>query len=623
MTPRQAVRAFFWSRLWLLLALALTQGLTLLAVTWVNQRNTEQVLQTQARSALESLVRIAADNTRAYLQTAAQTVTINSQNLRQGLISADDPSSLAVNFQTLLGNIPQLNGVLAGQSDGSFTFVRRDGLQNQERFVRVIEPRPTRRVTTTRWDAAGRLIDQTLAPDPYDPRDRPWYSLAVAAPNTLVWTDPYVFASSRLPGITVATAQRSVGRTSTGAGNQNQGWVVLGADVGLRDLADFLKTLQISENGRAFISDGQGHAVATSRAWPVQIEGRLPTLAEVADPGLRALLDAQGRLKLGGLSSADRPQESRESREPPGGAARRYQVGGQPYAAVIRRIEIQPGMSWVIGVYAPESDFTQGLGAMGNRNFLLIVLASLLSSLIAWPFLFRATQPMAALQRQASTDPLTGLRHRASFLAQLSEILNDGPTQGGPGQHSADQNGTDQGSTDQNSAGQARTGRTGAPYNRRATVPAELAVMIFDLDGFKTINDTYGHPVGDAVLNAISARLLAAVRMGDTLARLGGDEFVLIIAGRSRSEVHERAEAILAAVTRHPVRLDGVDHRLGATAGLAFDSGQRPAAARTADLALELLTRADQQLIQGKRRGKGRVWVEGGETPDGLAHPLI
>ncbi|PNY80232.1 GGDEF domain-containing protein [Deinococcus koreensis] len=544
LTPTQALQATFRSRLLLLFALLLTQVLTVSAVLWGERQNAERAVQASATASLDQLVRVTADNIRSYMQSATQIVSINSENIRAGQLSAGDPSGLSVTFQTMLDVMPQLNGVLIGHPDGRFVFVRRDGPDDSGRFVRVIETRPARTVLTTRLDARGVVTDQSAAPDPYDPRTRPWYRQAVARPGEVVWTAPYVFASSRQPGITVARALPDA----------PGGPVVLGADVQLRNLAVFLKGVQITPHGRAFVTDSAGHAIATSRDWPVSIRERVPTLEEVADPALRVLLGAGG---TGRLSSGNH----------------RYSVDGQRYTAVVKPVQLQPGVRWLVGVYAPESDFSLGLQPSNRVRVISIALACLLSALLAWPLLARAVRPMSTLQHQATTDPLTGLRNRASFLAQLDEALS----------------------------------------RPRDTDPGRcLGVAIFDLDGFKQINDRYGHAAGDEVLLAVGARMLAAVRPGDTLGRLGGDEFALLAVGASREEVRLRVEGVLAALIRRPVVVGEQAHPVRATAGLSFHDPAEPLTEphpRTT-----LMARADAALIAGKQREKGRVWVAGEST---------
>lgn len=524
----------------MLMAVLVTQMLTVAVVLWSDRQHAEGVLRAEATGTIDQLTRVAVDNVRSYLQGPTQTVSLNIELIRAGQLSASDPSSLSVTFQTMLNAMPQLGGVLAGHEDGRFTFARRDGPDDTGRFLRSIEVRPRRQVTTTVLDAQGHVLSQSGAAADYDPRTRPWYRAAIARPDTTVWTEPYVFASSGQPGVTVA-------RALTGGPD---GTVVLGADVQLRQLATFLQGIRISTNGRAFVTDDAGHAIAASRAWPVRVAGRVPALTEVADLPLKALLGTSAQVTPG---------------------IRTFMVGGEQYAAVVRPVQLAPGVDWMVGVYAPTSDFTLGLQRTDRLRLASILLACVLGSLLAWPLLSRAIRPMRVLHHQATTDPLTGLHNRGSFLAQLDEVLDTAYDRGLGGR--------------------------------------QLGVAIFDLDGFKAINDSHGHAAGDEMLLAVGSRLIVALRPGDILGRLGGDEFAVLIDGATREEVTLRVEGAIAALARRPVVVAQVEHTIRATAGLAFFDPHDPLI--TPLRRTSVMARADTALIRGKRREKGRVWVDG------------
>ena len=124
-----------------------------------------------------------------------------------------------------------------------------------------------------------------------------------------------------------------------------------------------------------------------------------------------------------------------------------------------------------------------------------------------------------------------------------------------------------------------------------------IALHWLDLDQFKEVNDTFGHPIGDALLKAVAQRLRASVRKTDFLARLGGDEFAIIQAGATRTEQCERlAKRVLAAVSR-PYHILG--HALAISASLGIV--RAPAHGRTAD---ELLKNADVALYSVKSAGR-------------------
>jgi diguanylate cyclase (GGDEF)-like protein/PAS domain S-box-containing protein len=165
------------------------------------------------------------------------------------------------------------------------------------------------------------------------------------------------------------------------------------------------------------------------------------------------------------------------------------------------------------------------------------------------------------LTHQAFHDALTGLANRALFHDRAEQVLSRRERRGG---HSA--------------------------------------MMMFDLDDFKVVNDTLGHAAGDELLMAIARRLLSGVRIGDTVARLGGDEFAVLM-----DDVHDLAEAETVAArlvdaTLEPFQIFGEELRMGASAGLVIIGSDLPSTALS-----ELLKKADLALYAAKERGKGRV----------------
>ncbi|GAA3372752.1 diguanylate cyclase CdgB [Streptomyces sannanensis] len=99
--------------------------------------------------------------------------------------------------------------------------------------------------------------------------------------------------------------------------------------------------------------------------------------------------------------------------------------------------------------------------------------------------------------------------------------------------------------------------------------PKGLAVLFCDLDGFKSINDRFGHNTGDAVLIEVARRLTAGVRDGDTVARLGGDEFVVLADGLGAADAADLAVRLRNAIIP-PIRVDGRSVRVGASFGIGW-----------------------------------------------------
>jgi diguanylate cyclase (GGDEF)-like protein len=129
------------------------------------------------------------------------------------------------------------------------------------------------------------------------------------------------------------------------------------------------------------------------------------------------------------------------------------------------------------------------------------------------------------------------------------------------------------------------------------------AVLAIDLDGFKPVNDTHGHAVGDRVLTAVARRIASVVDERGLLARVGGDEFVAVIPlkqGQSRETARAVAEEIRRSLDAEPVELDGLKFPVGCSVGVAVV----PEDAKSLAGAIVV---ADAALYEAKRAGRNCV----------------
>ncbi|NMM14566.1 MAG: diguanylate cyclase [Rhodoferax sp.] len=127
--------------------------------------------------------------------------------------------------------------------------------------------------------------------------------------------------------------------------------------------------------------------------------------------------------------------------------------------------------------------------------------------------------------------------------------------------------------------------------------PRHIALLFLDLDGFKLVNDTWGHEFGDRVLKAVSTRLLGLLRPSDTVARLGGDEFVILLNNpESRDNVAMIASRVIEEVNA-PMSFDGKTAHVGTSIGIAFFTKE----VTSPD---DLLKNADDAMYEAKAAGK-------------------
>ncbi len=207
-------------------------------------------------------------------------------------------------------------------------------------------------------------------------------------------------------------------------------------------------------------------------------------------------------------------------------------------------------------------------------TFFALLLGSALLALFGCVFILvsksanRLAETQQLLHALATTDSLTGLYNRREILARASNSFAK------------------------------------EQENKRHKTPTNFGLLMLDFDDFKGINDTYGHPVGDRVLQELANRLQGALRPYDMLGRVGGEEFMIALPDSNLEQCQEIAERLCKTVRANPFEVNGL--QIGGSISIGG------ATAHPMDRNLEaLLQRADERLYQAKNRGKDRAfWTE-------------
>jgi diguanylate cyclase (GGDEF)-like protein len=153
--------------------------------------------------------------------------------------------------------------------------------------------------------------------------------------------------------------------------------------------------------------------------------------------------------------------------------------------------------------------------------------------------------------------------------------------------------------------------RSSMMVDLRAAVTHAPTLFFVDLDGFKAVNDTHGHHVGDAVLRAVAGRLTQIVRRSDTVARLGGDEFVVVCTGIAEPAAVAALANRMEQALSQPVTTDDCVVTIGASIGILTVPHTAPVAVEAAEeLIDDLLRTADAAMYEAKRDGGGIRIVE-------------
>ncbi|MEU1178135.1 diguanylate cyclase CdgB [Streptomyces sp. NPDC005820] len=210
------------------------------------------------------------------------------------------------------------------------------------------------------------------------------------------------------------------------------------------------------------------------------------------------------------------------------------------------------------------------------------------------------------LAHRASHDSLTGLPNSAELRSRLSARICSRPQSTHPAAVDAMDQAYGHPAFDANGHGfdyrpAGAESYDGYDHHVHTAAPEDgarddgtkgLAVLFCDLDGFKSINDRFGHNAGDAVLIEVARRLSRAVRDGDTVARLGGDEFVILADGLGRADAADLAVRLRNEIIQ-PIRAEGRAVRVGASFGIGWAH-----CGMTAD---EVLKSADERMYVEKR----------------------
>jgi diguanylate cyclase (GGDEF)-like protein len=304
---------------------------------------------------------------------------------------------------------------------------------------------------------------------------------------------------------------------------------VFGVDIEISEISKFIATIPTSPHGASFIVTNSGEVVG------------MPKLDQKLPPG------SSGLPKLSEVASPEALTLQRVAGQD--NDFHVFQVAGKPWVGLIRPLVINQDADWRLGIHAPQADFVGSTEALFNRQWLQALLISVGAFLISIPLIWRVSSPIEAWYHRATTDELTTLLNRSEFLQRAKKIL-------------ANQTGTS-------------------------------VVVMLDLDGFKNVNDVFGHAAGDTILQGVAERLHQLVRHHDLIARFGGDEFALFLPDINAATATLRLEAWrkeIAAPFKEVVTI---------SAGLVE--------LQRSDRLEDRLHEADLALLKAKSEGKDRI----------------
>ncbi|MDO6584005.1 PAS domain S-box protein [Salipiger sp. 1_MG-2023] len=397
----------------LVIGLAGLQFIAVLAVVFSSYVTSERALLDHARELLSDVGTNTIAHSRGFLGPAQSAAELSARLARDRVIASDVPELMEQLFFQQLQLAPQFAGVYYGSEEGDFVYVMRSKGSGPFR-TKIIRHQGGVRTTELIWrDDKFNVIARWMDPDDvYEPRRRPWY-IRAKDQMTTIWTDPYIFFSSQQPGITLASPV--IDRQETGLEGVRG---IVGVDIEISDISDFLANLRIGSTGRALIIHANGDVIAHPNQSLLKAQNADGTLhfvdiAHIDDPIARAAfaqLEADGQVPV--------EQETLSQ----------FNYNGETYVSVV-----MPPMSdklpWTIAAYAPESDFTAAIKQNRLTNIwiagavaVLTAIAGLaLANYIHKPV--RAFAVRSALVAQGELDPSEPLPATYEELEKANETL--------------------------------------------------------------------------------------------------------------------------------------------------------------------------------------------------------
>lgn len=361
-------------------------GLLFLAVLFTGLSSyfsSRRVFLSHARDIMANISSYTIDKAHQHLQPAKDAAALTSALAVNEIVNRADMDEMESYFYEQLSLYNQFSGIYYANIAGDFIMASRYGNEESPYLTKIISHINYQRQVQVihRDESLAETFSFYDEEDQYDPRVRPWF-IEAATRGELIWTDPYIFFTSQNPGITTAVPVYSALGEMTG---------VVGVDIEISQLSEFIATLKVGERGRAFILNSQGMVIAypdqeAIRQTKENSDGfRMINISELDDPVARWTYQEY---------------HSRPDLDPQETNFLSFNYQGENYHAMLTPFQVSR-WPWTLIIYLPEDDY---IGALkDNRSFNLIIslAAALLCSLLGFAITRTITQPMLRLTKAA------------------------------------------------------------------------------------------------------------------------------------------------------------------------------------------------------------------------------
>ena len=322
---------------------------------------------------------------------------------------------------------PQFAGIYFANPAGEFYYVSRNSKHSKDGYrTKFIEITPkSRQVKLIFRDRDMNIVQENFDPqDNYDPRKRPWY-LKAEKEKHVIWTNPYIFFTSQKPGITTAGPIYDTDGSLLG---------VVGVDIELDVLSNFIGSLRVGKTGIAFMVDQESNVIAYPDTDQLKFfdekenkKIRLPKLWELSNPVCKLAYDAIEKAKALGTP----PVANKES------LFAAFKSDSQKYYTMFTPVK-ESKISWMIGVYIPQEDYFGKLIFNQRINLLLVFGLSCVATIFGLFVAGKIIKPIFELDREALyianhnynprqkiKTPFIEIQRTANYFHEMKEAVMD------------------------------------------------------------------------------------------------------------------------------------------------------------------------------------------------------
>lgn len=525
------------------------QLVSLGAVTQSRQARLDDQVRQAAVLQLDTHAKNLIIQTQQFLSPIASQLSISRQLIADGLLNASNNDTLERYFLSQVRSNESINAMYLGRYDGGFVAVARfdrslvDSYRApvlRSKVVSVVNGK--REIVWREYSLNGVALNQWVDhADTYDPRVRAWYQNAKGHEQP-VWTNAFSLNDSE--NLAIAASVNLHDQNHADAG-------VLGISVELSQLSALASAMSSDSETYAVILDNEFNQIATSA----------PNLSMVANAQDRHE-NVSHQIWHAGSGKLE-PTTDAKGRPLPAVDTNWFSDNNE-LAHVQRRLHLFDGaLQWRMLLQKTVMDINEAQREVVHEGIYQTTAIIVLPGMLALLLIFILGERIQRLHRRATIDFLTGAFNREEFMNRFSR-------------------------------------RVASDASRLDRGERWIAVAL-DLDGFKQINDQYGHDAGDVILQSVVCRLQQRVGRSGFVGRLGGDEFAVALKLQHGMNVQAAVESIRRSVVKTPIKSARATHQVGMTAGIAVVNFQD-----TPDVALE---RADGALIAGKVVAKNATYL--------------